>query len=142
MLCGNNQDQLTSNGTGEATSVNEEITWGNVGAPCTLPATTIALGKLRINNIAGTSNGTVIADEQIRVTVPGLFGEKCVYGAAAGVSIGDLTEGNPAILHVNTIVEKTEPVGDTCFFGEQTGRWTATYAITSPANTTLSVSSS
>ncbi len=130
---------FSSNGIGEATSTNKEITWGM----CSRSVATIKLGKLKINNIAGTSNGTVIADEEITVTISGLFsGEHCIYGAAASSSLGTLTEGNPAIFNVNAALTKSEKPGDECLFGPNTMKVTAIYQLTEPNPTTLSVSSS
>ena len=127
---------------GTATSVNEIITWGTVVEPCTKSSTTIALGALRIEQIAGTSNGTVIADSPIKVTMKGLFeGENCVYGFAAGTSIGTLTEGKPATFDASAVAKKFGEE-DSCFFGPETTKWTGKYTQTLPTNTTLSVSSS
>ncbi len=130
---------ITSN-SGEATGSNEVISWGTEATPCTKKATTVKLGKLKINQIAGTSNGTVISDEEITVTIPGLFsGENCIYGVAAGVSLGTLTEGNPAIFTANAVASKIADATDKCTFGPATTKWTAEYQLTSPA-TTISVS--
>ena len=134
---------ITTNtgGATTATSVNEVISWGTVATPCTKTATTVALGKLKFDRIAGTSNGTVTADEEIKVTTTGLFsGETCNYGVTAGTSLGTLTEGKPATFDLNAVVIKL--AGHTCTFGPQTTKWTGKYTVTSPATTTLSVSSS
>ena len=126
---------------GTATIANEAITWGTEATPCTKKATTIALGALKIKKIAGTSNGTVIADSEIKVTYPGLFsGETCNYGVAAGTSLGTLTEGKPATFDLNAVAKQFP--GHSCFFGPETTLWTGKFTLTEPASTTLSVSAS
>lgn len=128
---------------GEATGTNTEITWGAPETACTKPATTLKPGKLKINNITGTSNGTVVADDEITVTIPGLFsGENCIYGVTPGTTIGELKEGNPAIFTANAVATKIADATDKCTFGPADTKWTAEYQLTSPANTTVSVSSS
>lgn len=132
---------LTANpdANGEATGTNEEATW----AGCTHTENTIILGSIRIQNIAGTYNGTVVADAEMAGTLAGLFpGENCVYGVSAGTPLGTLTEGNPATMDANAITRKREPAGDTCFLGPETLKWTTTYVLTSPSGTTLAVSPS
>ena len=101
-------------------------------------ATAWVIGQ--INAIAATSNGTVIADEEIKMTIVGLFeGETCNYGVEAGTSIGTLTEGSPATFDINAVVKRL--AGHSCFFGPETLKMTGRFVITSP-NTTMSVSSS
>lgn len=124
----------------QATGKNTSITWGG----CTHTSTTIVLGKLRVEATTG-GNGEVYADEEIRVTISGLFpGENCVYGVAKGATIGTITEGigTGSIFHANAIAEKTEPGTDICFTGPSSARWTGTYVLTEPSNTTLYVSAS
>jgi len=115
----------------------EELTWTN----CNFPTNTITKGKLEVHKIIGTSNGTVTADGEFRVTINTVLFGKCIYAVTNGQSLGDLTEGNPAVFHANAIAELIRTPEDNGFCPE-TARWTATYTLTSPSGTTLSVSSS
>jgi hypothetical protein len=124
----------------EGTIAKTGLTWSG----CTFPTKTLSTeGKLEVHQIAGTSNGTVTADSKIEVTINTVLLGSCIYGVTAGDSVGEITEGtgggaNPAIFHANATVEE---------FGNRvacpdTGTWEGTYTLTSPAGTTLSVSSS
>ena len=140
---GTMETKITVNpgGATTTTSVIEETGWGTPATPCMTPVFALALGKLKFDRIAGTSNGTVTADEEIKVTIEGLFaGETCNYEVAAGTSIGTITEGAPATLDLDAVMRKFP--GHSCFFGPETTTWTGKYKVTSPASTTLSVSSS
>lgn len=124
-----------------ATGPVEELTWGS----CTFTTTTVTAAALEIKKVAGTSNGTVLADEfieggvlkekrfEITINTP-LFGS-CTYGVEPNKSLGELTEGNPAIFHANVVVERFGGAVD-C---PATARWTATYTLTAPTNTTASI---
>jgi hypothetical protein len=136
------KSSLTKNpdtSTGTATSVNTEIKWEK----CTWPTTTLVPGALKVERIAGTSNGTVRADAEIRVTINTVFFGSCVYGVKAGAHLGEITEGTaatPAEFHANkALAEKLEGSNIAC---PEKSLWTADYALTTPTNTTLSVSSS
>ena len=120
--------------TETVTGTDEETTFGS----CTFPTSTIELGKWEIHKIAGTSNGTVTSDQMTRTTTNTVFFGTCVYGVTPGASLGDITEGNPAVLHINAVTEKLSGSNLAC---PATDKWTATYTLTSPA-TTLSVSNS
>jgi hypothetical protein len=113
----------------------EETTFGG----CTFPTTVVERGKLEIHKINGTSNGTVTADGTFRWTINTIFFGSCIFGFTSGTSIGDITEGNPAILHINAVVEKFSGSNLAC---PETQRMTGTYILTSPVGTTLSVSTS
>ncbi len=125
-----NTGSATETVTGSITS----LTWGT----CTWPTTTTLLGKLEVHKITGTSNGTVTADGETRVTIKNPF-ESCTYTVPSGKSIGDLTEGKPAIFHANAVAKR---VGPFSFFCPETAVWSATYTLTEPKETTLSVSNS
>jgi hypothetical protein len=124
--------------TGSAT----ETVKGNITAlpweGCDFPTTTNKLGTLEIHKIAGTSNGTLTAGTITEVTINTVFFGSCVYGITAGTSIGDLTEGKgaTAIFHANAVAHKLSGSNFAC---PETSKWTATYQLTSPSNTTLSV---
>ena len=127
--------KLTQNSAGVATGENTEINW----AGCTTTTDTTKLGKLRITNIPGAYNGTLIADEEIRVTInSGVTGD-CEFGVQAGTTLGTVKEGigTATTFTMNTIVKRL----NFCIAPE-TERWVAEYVLTSPANTTLAVSPS
>lgn len=121
--------------TSTVTGTDEETTFSG----CTFPTKTLKLGKWEIHKIAGTSNGTVTSDEVTETTINTVFFGSCIYGVTPGTDLGTITEGKPAILHINAVTEKFTGSNFAC---PETDRWTATYTLTSPANTTLSVSSS
>lgn len=129
--------KITNAGSATATVTGpvEETTFGS----CTFPTTVLERGNLEIHKIAGTSNGTITADGTFRWTINTVFFGSCIFGFTSGKSIGDITEGNPAILHINAVVEKFSGSNFSC---PETQKMTGTYTLTSPASTTLSVSSS
>lgn len=111
----------------------ESLTWSG----CTFPTTTLEVGPIEVDRIAGTSNGTVTALGTFRVTIStGLFGS-CIYGVTAGVSIGDYIEGNPGIFQPKAAAEKFSGSSFAC---PSTSTWGGKWVVTKPANTTLSVS--
>ncbi len=114
------------------TGTDEETTFGT----CTFSTKTLKLGKWEVHKIAGTSNGTVTSDGTTETTINIIFAS-CVYGVTPGTDLGEITEGNPPVLHINAVTEEFTS-NALC---PDTDRWTATYTLTSPANTTLSVSS-
>lgn len=126
-----------------ATGPVEELTWG---ASCKFTTTTVTAAALEIKKIAGTSNGTVLTDEykpggvlkekRFEITINTAVFGSCIYAVEPGKTLGDLTEGNPAILHVNVVVEKSGGGGG-C---PESARLTATYTVTAPSGTTASIS--
>ena len=131
---GNVKGNITNGGSATTTVTGEitELTWGS----CTFPTTTTLKGKLEVHKIAGTSNGTLTADTESRVTIQTFFFGSCVYTIPPGKSIGDLTEGNPAVFHANAVAHKATGSEFAC---PTTSVWTATYTLTEP-KTTVSVS--
>jgi len=129
--------KITSAGstTETVTGPVEETTFGI----CTFPTSVLERGKLEVHRIAGTSNGTVTTDGTFRWTINSIFFGSCIFGFTSGTSIGDITEGNPAILHINAVVEKFSGSNLAC---PTTQVMEGTYTLTSPAGTTLSVSGS
>jgi len=127
--------------TGTATFEDTSVLWKT----CTFPTTTLAgfAGKLKVERIAGTSNGTVKVDEkgEARVTINTVFFGSCVYGVKAGAHLGIITEGKANESHFtaeNAAVEKLEGSNVAC---PPKANWSATYVLTVPKETTLSVSS-
>ncbi len=130
--------EITNEGseTEEVEGSVESLTWSG----CTFPTTTLETGPIKVDRIAGTSNGTVTAVKQFRVTINTIFFGSCIYGITAGVSIGDFTEGKPGVFHaVKAVAEKFSGSNFAC---PSTSNWTGTYVVTKPANTTMSVSPS
>jgi hypothetical protein len=136
-----NAGSSTATVTGTITS----LTWGSAGTACTFTTNTLRAACLEVHKIAGTSNGTVTSDSCdggiSEVTInTGLFGS-CIYGIPAGKSIGDIAEGSGtgATFTANAVAEKLSGSNFAC---PTTSKWTATYVLTKPTNTTLSVSAS
>jgi hypothetical protein len=119
-----NSGSATTTVTGKITS----LTWST----CSFTTTTTLKGGLECHRIAGTSNCTLTADGPTKVTINTVFFGSCVYTVTEGESIGDLTEGNPAVFHANAIAHKQEGSNFAC---PATSVWTATYTLTSPATT-------
>ena len=113
----------------------EELTWGG----CTFPTKTLTKGGWEVHKIGGTSSGTMTASGTSEVTINTIFFGSCIYGVTAGVSLGDVTEGQPAILHTNAVTEKFSGSALAC---PSTAKWTGTYTLTQPVGTTLSVAAS
>ena len=132
--------ELTANpdATGTATGKNTEIKWET----CTWTTTTIAPGALKVERIAGTSNGTVYADAETQVTINiPIFGS-CVYGVKAGAHLGKITEGTAATpSEFKAESAPSERLSGSSFACPPKSLWTASYVLTTPTNTTLSVSS-
>ena len=110
----------------------ESLTWSG----CTFTTTTLKAGKLKVARIAGTSNGTVTAASVSQVTINTIFFGSCIYGVTNNTSIGDITEGNPAVFHANAVAQK---MAGSAFACPLTAKWTATYNVTEPKEKTLSV---
>ena len=117
------------NATGSSTTTpvgtvsKANLPWGFVNNGCTNTTDTIAGGELEFHWTSG-DNGTMTA-KGFEVTVV-LAGVSCTFGFGAGKSIGDLTGGAPAIMHVNLVAEKTAG----SFLCPTTARWTGTFQIT------------
>jgi len=125
----------TGSSTTTVTGTVETLSWSG----CTFPTNTITKGKLEVHRIAGTHNGTVTADGTFEVTINTVFFGSCIYGVTSGNSIGDLTEGNPGVFHANAVAEKFSGSAFAC---PSTSKWTGTYQVTSPSNTTMSIQDS
>jgi hypothetical protein len=111
---------------------NKTLDWSE----CAWATTTTLLGGLEIHNISGTSNGTLTSSEEIRWTISMPFFGSCVYGWKLGKDIGTITEGNPATLDVNAIIEKLTGSSITC---PETASLFGNFVQTEPASTTLAV---
>jgi hypothetical protein len=117
-----NVEGTTSVFTG--TTVSGAISALSFTSCATEPVTVDTKGSLSVENIAGTTNGTV-RSIGAKVTVPSPFGLlTCVTAASPGTDIGTLTgvkTGN-ATMDINAALN--------C--GSITAKWTGTYTVTSP----------
>ena len=122
--------------TSSATPTNAK---GNVSAlrweTCTSTTDTLKIGGLEVVQGAG-GNGTVKSTGEFQVTINTVLFGSCIYGVAAGTSLGELKEGKPATFVANAGVVRL----GTNFACPETAKWTAEYTLTTPANTTLYVS--
>jgi hypothetical protein len=81
------------------------LTWGTVGSGgCANTTDTVAGGTLEVHWTPGTSDGTVTASGFEWTTV--LAGVSCTFGFEGTKSIGEITGGHPAILHIGVVVVK------------------------------------
>ena len=110
----------------------ESLTWSG----CTFTTKTLNAGKLEVEHIAGTHNGTVVADGTTEVTINTVLYGSCIYGATAGTDLGELKEGKPATFVANAVLKKLAGSAVAC---PETAKWTAEYALTEPSEKTLSV---
>ena len=110
----------------------ESLTWSK----CTFETKTLKAGKLEVEHIAGTHNGTVRADGTAEVTINTVFFGSCIYGPSGGTDLGELKEGKPATFVVNAVLRKFTGSNLAC---PETAKWTATYTLTEPVEKTLSV---
>ena len=119
----------TKTATGSATTTPAgtvsvaNLTWGPVGSGCTNTTDTVAGGTLEVHWTSG-DNGTVTGSG-FEVTVV-LAGVSCTLGLEGTKSIGDITGGHPAIMHVGVGVVKKSG----SFLCPSTGTWEGTYTIT------------
>jgi hypothetical protein len=116
-VTGETETGLTTKPTGKLTS----LTFSS----CTRPVTVHNPGRLYVEHIAGTTNGTVFSEEA-EVTVNTPFGTvNCKTNE--GVHIGTLTgvkEGN-ATMHINAVLN--------CGFLLPSATWKGSYTVTSPS---------
>ncbi|HET8815695.1 MAG TPA: hypothetical protein VFM51_12175 [Solirubrobacterales bacterium] len=116
----------------------ENLTWTNCS---TGSVTTTVGGNLVIHHIAGTTNGTLTA-EDFEVTVDTFFGP-CTYVAGEGTHLGTLTGNSStsghATMDINAIVTRKaeDPDDGTC---PSSARWVGTYTVTSPTGLNVEAS--
>jgi hypothetical protein len=122
------------NSTSTVKAKDKALTWNE----CTWADSTLAPGGVEIHKISGTSNGTLTASEEISWTFDDGLGS-CVYGWTAGNDIGTITEGKPATLDLNSVIQK---LGGSGVFCPATAQLTGSFTVTAPASTTLAVESS
>ena len=128
---------ITNTGGSIATPTGDvtQLTWES----CTFPTKTLTATALEVHKIAGTSSGTVTSEGLFETTINTVFFGSCIYGVTSGRDFGTLVEGKPSVFVFNSIWEKFSGSNFAC---PETAKFTGTYTLTSPAGTTLSVSSS
>jgi hypothetical protein len=127
--------EITNSGSSTSTVSGKiiELTWQD----CTHSTVTLMLGGFEIHKITGTSNGTVTATSETTWTTKNPIFGSCIWGVSAGTDLGTLTEGKPAVLDLFAVINKTSGSAVAC---PETASWPATYTLTEPSSTTLSVS--
>jgi hypothetical protein len=104
------------------------LTWGEpegVGGKCSQTTDTLTKGSLEIMQTTGDAGTVVSKASEVTLT---LFGVSCVYGTGAGTTLGTITGGEAPELAINAVLPKISG----SFLCPSSGRWTATYTITSP----------
>jgi hypothetical protein len=92
---------------------------------CEFPVTVHKAGKLYVEHIAGTTNGTV-SSEEAQVTVKVRVGATVNCTTGAGADLGTLTgvSSGHATMHINAVLN--------CGFLLPSALWKGSYTITSP----------
>jgi hypothetical protein len=129
--------EITGAGSGTSTvkAKNKSLTWNE----CTWADKTIVLGGLELHKISGTSNGTLTASEEISWTFNDTWAGSCIYGWTSGNHIGTLTEGKPATLDLNSVIQR---LSGSSFLCASTAHLIGSFTVTAPGNTTLAVEAS
>jgi len=98
---------------------------------CNCEVKVVHPGTLTIHWIPDTHNGTVTVDEaEVTATCSTIFGNvHCIYNTGAGISIGDLTGGNPATMDIE---ENNIPRLTTNSLCAEKAKWDAHYEVTEP----------
>jgi hypothetical protein len=124
--CTGSSATATKNSTGSSTTtpVGTVVTAALIWEGCNQKTETLEGGELEVHRIAGTHNGTVTAIG-FKVTMV-IAGVSCTFGAGAGIHLGVITGGTPAILHLNAVVNKVAG----SFLCPADSVWEATYQIT------------
>jgi hypothetical protein len=108
-----------------------EVSWTS----CNVPTTTTGLGSLEIQNISGTSNGTLTMGSGFKFTQNTVLFGSCVYGSGTGIDMGTLTGGAAGSvgIDVNTVLGGGE--GVCC----PSAKWSEHFTLTGPSGTALYV---
>lgn len=113
--------------TGSATETvdgaNEELVWSN----CKASVVTHELGSFEIH--ADEKHNGVVTGKVIGITLVTPLFVSCVYGSGSSASLGTIESGETATFKVNAALGFISG-GIGC---PPSVRWTATYAVTSPA---------
>ncbi|HET7455150.1 MAG TPA: hypothetical protein VFJ76_06485 [Solirubrobacterales bacterium] len=96
---------------------------------CTREVKVIKGGYAILHHIAGTDNGTLTTVET-EVTVNGIFGTSCTYGAGTGMDVGITVGGNPGSMSLNVVFPRTAG----SFLCPADARFTGKYTATEPTN--------
>ena len=119
---------LSSNGPTTVTGTNNSITWTG----CTFTTKTLTPGKLTVEQIGSTTNGTVKSDAQIEVTINTVLFGSCIYGVASGTDLGTITTfaSGAATFDANAVAKRF----GSNFACPETSKWTGSYVSTKPVN--------
>jgi hypothetical protein len=119
---------LNFNGPTTVTATITELTWNS----CTFPTSTVTPGKLKVEQIGATTNGTVKSDATIEVTINTVPFGSCVYGVENNTELGTLTTNSStaATFDANAVAKKLSG-GATC---PETAKWTGSYVSEEPVN--------
>lgn len=125
--CPESTMKITTSNAGSATETVKgpvvSLTWSG---SCTGPAATLKTGEAEIHHV--TSGPSVVTTKSTEITIGGIFGESCVYGAGTGITLGSIAGGEPATLTINAILPRIAG-GFAC---PAESRWTALYTFTAP----------
>lgn len=105
-----------------------ETTWGAKETECTSEVVTLERGSLELHWIEGTANGT-LTSKNAKITIKSATFGSCVYGTGAGIDLGKITGGKPAIVDINAVLPRVTGSGLLC---PETIKLVATYTMTEP----------
>jgi len=116
-----------ANAGGESSTVSGPAAAAFAG--CSFPIEVTEEGSFEIHHIASTTNGTLTA-KGFKVDINTILFGHCVYTFGEGTDLGTLTGSTTttAKLDVNAVIKKVSG-GGVC---ASTGKWVATYTVTTP----------
>jgi hypothetical protein len=98
-------------------------------SPCPHTVDVISKGQLKIENIAGTTNGTVFSENAEVKVFSTLLNQSCIAKTGAGTDIGKLTGATAAGSKATMDIEGTIPLSE-C--SASSARWTGKYDVSKP----------
>jgi hypothetical protein len=108
-----------------------EVSWTG----CTVATTTNGLGSFEIQNITGTSNGTLNMSSGFKFTQNTVLFGSCTYGSGTGIDMGTLTGGAAGSVGIDVNTVLGEGSGICC----ASAKWSEHFTLTSPSGTALYV---
>ena len=120
------QGEITNaGGTGTVSGPISSLTFTG----CDQHVTVLKPGTLEVHWIENTHNGTLTSNgAEVTTLTTTIFGNiHCIY-VTNNTHLGELTDGNPAIVHANAII----PQKETSALCPGKARWVATYEVTTP----------
>jgi hypothetical protein len=125
---GSTVESSLKNAGSAATTVESNVSTMNFTG-CSREVKVLKAGYAILHHIPGTDNGTLTTVET-EVTVNGIFGTSCTYGAGAGMDVGIVVGGNPGSMSLNVVFPKV--AGG--FICPADARFTGKYTATEPTN--------